>query len=257
MLCHVQLLLALLLVLIKRTHGLSTFPSVVKSIDNRLGQLYKSTVKIKCPFFRRRSYDLLDSATSVFEFFLARHKSLNLPGLQQLQLGCQDGFTATAEPKTTGLPLAELKALIEDDWKAETAKGYYISGKLNRAIYSDDCLFDGPDPDMPVKGLKKYLSSASQIFEFRSSRADLLRLEVVDVTDPLHSIIKAHWRIEGKLNLPWHPPVKPWTGSTTYYISPVGLVERHIETWDISVADAFLSTLFPTLGSKLGAMPAP
>jgi hypothetical protein len=29
-------------------------------------------------------------------------------------------------------------------------KGYYVTGRLSKPIYRDDCLFDGPDPDMCV-----------------------------------------------------------------------------------------------------------
>lgn len=58
----------------------------------------------------------------------------------------------------------------------------------------------------------------------------------------------------GILNLPWHPSVKPWTGKTVYYINNNGLIEKHLEFWDITVLDAFISTLFPSL--NYGALPA-
>ena len=38
------------------------------------------------------------------------------------------------------------------------------------------------------------------------------------------------------------------------FIDNDGLVEKHVEYWDITVLDAFISTLFPFL--KFGAMPA-
>ena len=33
---------------------------------------------------------------------------------------------------------------------------YYVTGKLSAAIYSDDCIFDSPDPDMPVRSLRRF-----------------------------------------------------------------------------------------------------
>ena len=59
-------------------------------------------------------------------------------------------------------------------------KGYYITGKLNTTIYRDDCWFDGPDPDMPVRGVRKYLNAASQLFDVSASTAELLSLEIGD-----------------------------------------------------------------------------
>lgn len=48
--------------------------------------------------------------------------------------------------------------------------------------------------------------------------------------------------------------MKPWTGSTTYYLDEDNLIYKHIEKWDISAVDAFASLLFPFL--KIGAPPA-
>ena len=224
-----------------------SLPDRVKSLDAQLGRLYTSALSVKCPFFRRRSFDLLDAASSVFRFVLARHKSLDVPGLQ-----CVDDFATTAEAKRTGLPLSELEALIRHDWRADDGfKGYYITGRLSREVYSDHCFFDGPDPDMPVRGLRKYQASASQLFERKSSTAELLSLSV----DEDSRVLTARWRIQGKLNLPWHPSVKPWTGTTRYVVNSEGLVQQHLEEWDIGVADAFFSTLFPAL--QIGAPPSP
>jgi hypothetical protein len=141
---------------------------------------------------------------------------------------------------------------IKDDWKAseKDGKGYYITGKLSTHLYRDDCYFDGPDPDMPVRGLRKYQSAASQLFDRKVSRADILGSFI----DEDEQSITVRWRLEGVLNLPWHPTMKPWTGSTTYYLDEDHLICRHIEKWDISAIDAFVSLLFPSF--RIGAPPA-
>jgi Uncharacterized conserved protein (DUF2358) len=103
---------------------------------------------------------------------------------------------------------------------------------------------------MPVKGLRKYLNSASQLFDRGSSRADIISVR----SDIYQRTIQVTWRLEGVLNLPWHPRIKPYTGQTTYYLDADGLIFRHVEAWDITAVDAFISTLLP--GLQYGAPPA-
>ena len=219
--------------------------SFVELFQFHLDAMYNKSLKIRCPFFRRRATDFVDSIASVVQFVLARHKSLPLPILPSNQPSLR-----TTGNKILGLPISLIANILQKDWKANTdfssltsGKGYYITGKLTHEIYRDDCFFDGPDPDMPVSGLQKYVTSTSQLFDHRSSRADLISLEMCEVM----RTVTIHWRLEGMLNLPWHPKLKPWTGQTIYYIDDTGLIERHVELWDISVIDAFVSTLFPFL----------
>ncbi len=65
--------------------------------------------------------------------------------------------------------------------------------------------------------------------------------------------IEMRWRFDAGTNLPGKPRLKPYTGSTKYIINSDGLIEKQIETWDISVLDAFISTFF----KSFGAPPAP
>lgn len=226
--------------------------SFVEVFQLHLDAMYNKSLRIKCPFFRRRATDSVDSLASTVRFVLARHKSLPIPILPGNQ-----HTLSTPTIKTHGLSLDTLSNIIQKDWKSSSnlskltsGKGYYITGKLTSEIYRDDCFFDGPDPDMPVSGLKKYISSTSQLFDHKASKADLISLEINEEK----RVIKVHWRLEGILNLPWHPKLKPWTGQTSYFIDESGLVEKHDESWDITVIDAFVSTLFPFL--NYGAPPA-
>ena len=152
--------------------------------------------------------------------------------------------------KWKNLSIEKLAEIVCSDWR-DDGKGYYITGRLTKEIYRNDCLFDGPDPDMPVTGLRKYLSSASQLFDRHHSKAEIFN---ISLSQEKNEII-VFWRIEGVLNLPWHPYVKPWTGTTTYRLDSDNLVYAHVEMWDISVIDAFISVVFPHLG--YGAEPAP
>lgn len=242
-------------------------------------------------------------------FLLIRHKSLPLmgppPGCRALSTSpSSDGWNSNS--KRTHLPLNVLMETIRNDWRPDDAgldtnhrhhpqwttyqrhKGYYITGRLNSTIYRDDCWFHGPDPDMPVKGLRKYLNAASQLFDTKTSTAELLSLDVMEDNDndddnnnddgnddahhhryhrhkikntrqkrtdshrrhPLPPIV-ATWRLQGVLHLPWHPSLPVWTGRTVYYLDDEHLIYRHEEYWDISVFRAFTQTLFPRLGNMI------
>lgn len=177
----------------------------------------------------------------MLRFLIIRHKSLGLLP----PLGCR-ATTVTCQ-KHTHLTLSEIKQTIQKDWHEHNLKGYYITGKLNTTIYRDDCLFDGPDPDMPVKGLVKYLSSASQLFDVKMSESELRSLKLGE--EP--NTIVATWRMEGVLRLPWRPSLPTMTGTTTYYLDEDALIYQHIETWDMSVQEAFLKTFYAPLGEHI------
>lgn len=209
---------------------------------NRLETLYQdSQLKIKCPFFRRRASDLLESLDMVARFLVIRHKSiLDLPSLG-VRAATAAATQLRAKPKSKQLDVATISQLIHDDWKPTTHKGYYITGRLNQTIYRDDCSFDGPDPDMPVRGLTKYIKASQSLFDAESSEAILLNLTIVNSHE-----IRAHWKLQNcVLRLPWRPMLPTWTGTTTYHLGKDdGLIYLHEETWDMSALEAFCRTFF-------------
>jgi len=201
---------------------------------------YRKSLSIKCPFFRRRAADALDSLDMIMRFLVIRHKSIKLLGPPPAWR-CQD----MACKKAKGLSIEETAAIIKQDWREDTHKGYYITGKLNTTIYRDDCFFDGPDPDMPVKGLRKYLNAASQLFDQRHSRTELLAFDIQG------DLIVAQWKMHGILMLPWRPVLPEWTGTTTYHRDEDGMIFKHEETWDLSVTQAFLQTFWPQMAKRI------
>lgn len=206
----------------------------------QLERWYLKALTIKCPFFRRRASDFLDAADMIVRFLVIRHKSLDI-------MGPPPGWRCAGDtcPKRLGLSTVEVASIIRQDWREDNNKGYYITGRLNTTIYRDDCEFDGPDPDMPVKGLRKYLNAASQLFDQGKSRAKLLSLDVVD------GKIIARWEMKGVLRLPWKPVLPTWTGSTVYHRDEDGLIHRHEEEWDMSVFQAFMRTFLPRLARRI------
>eukprot|EP00956_Cyclotella_meneghiniana_P043191 scaffold257062_cov83-Cyclotella_meneghiniana.AAC.1 len=183
---------------------------------------------------RRRVADCLDGTVMFLQFLLIRHKSLGLSDPTLLDItslfgapGCKPtGRHIKTTQKCLHLPLSELESRILDDWNVgssnhqqqQQGKGYYITGRLDTTIFRDDCLFTGPDPDMPVRGLRKYLSATAQLFDTKSSFAVLNNISVdesacgIDSND--RGVITVQWTLGGIINLPWHPIVEPWTGWT-------------------------------------------
>lgn len=204
-------------------------------------QWYRSALNIKCPFMRRRASDVLDAADMCMRFLIIRHKSLDI-------VGPPPGWRCQGQTclKHKRLPVEQVAETIQRDWLVDTDKGYYITGKLNTTIYRDDCLFEGPDPDMPVRGLRKYLNAASQLFDQRTSRSELLSLDIDE-----NGLIVARWRMNGVLRLPWRPALPNWTGRTIYHRDAEGLIYRHEESWDMSVAQAFMRTFWPEMASRI------
>lgn len=206
--------------------------------DRTFRQLVQGSLSMKCPFWRRRAGDAVD-------FLVARHKSLLLP--ETWELSARTARAASAKPlqKARGLSIAALAEVVCND---VAKRQYYVTGRLSTAIYADDCYFDGPDPDMPVRSLRRYTDALRGLFDSELSKFELLALEPHG--DHAFSV---HWRLEGALKLPWRPQTKPYLGCTLYETGADGLVTRHTESWSISAFDAFVSTMLP----NLGAPPAP
>ena len=135
-----------------------------------------------------------------------------------------------------------------------------------------------PDPDMPVRGLEKYISAISNLFDVRASSVELLDLQVTSVETlgmrkgenahtTCHSttlqvlapdLILSRWRLDATLKLPWRPSIKAYTGVTLYELDRQGLVARHTELWSISALDAFVSAVLPNRpGAGALSLPLP
>ena len=207
-----------------------------------LGQLNEQSANIRCPFWRTRAYDAVESALAVLNvvelctFVAARHKSFD--PFEPLALPVR--WTG---PKARGLALEEVMEIVRADFDE---RQYYVSGELTPSIYSDRCFFDSPDPDMPVRTLPRYSDALHGLFDPSTSRIELLDLRA----DGPRQFV-ARWRLEGALKLPWRPKVKPYAGCTRYELDADGLICRHTESWSISAADAFGSTLLPDAVSQL------
>lgn len=209
-----------------------------------LDGLYHQSQAMKCPFLRRRYGDILDNVEKIMKLTVIRRQCWSLMGPPQAWRPA--GVNKKLQRiKYKGVSLEDLRTLVLNDWKPDTGKGYYVTGKLTTACYRDDCFFLGPDPDMPIRGLRKYVGVAAHLFDTDQSRATLHSLQIVNDT------LVAEWELKGIIRLPWHPSLPTLSGTTIYHVDSDGLIERHEEFWNISVAYAFCFTLFPDLAKIL------
>jgi hypothetical protein len=217
------------------------FLNTVEWQDRCIQQLedwYQQALAMKCPFLRRRASDILDTLDALMRTVVLDEETRN--AVVPLAYQCE----GKACFKRFGISLTELFHEIHQDWRVDTNKGYYITGRINTQIYRDDCLFHGPDPDMPVRGLRKFLNAASQLFDPAKSTCELLSL----TQDEPNRAIVAQWRMRGRLRLPWKPWMPTVTGTTVYRTDATGIIYEHEEEWDISVMRAFVQTLLPDIG---------
>lgn len=207
-----------------KLHQLSPFESWCME---RMTYYYAKSETVKCPFFRRRCSDLLDHLEWFLRRFLFHPDRSHLlgPPLSCLHVGCA---------KTTNLSKAMLVELIRRDWNRR--KGYYVNGQLTTSIYRNDCLFESPDPDLPIKGLRKYLGVAAKLFDRKSSHSELVSLQYVS-----DDTILANWTMEITLKVPWRPRIPKFSGTTIYYLDDEHLICCHSETWELPVLSAFLA----------------
>jgi len=282
--------------------------SVQPSLGQRLERFDPSD--IRCPFFRRRATDSLEQLAVCGRWLASRHKSIDLTlgllPLSTVAAGAHARGVGAAE-KARGLSLEALASRLADDFAVRHCQ---VTGRLSRDLYEEDCTFDGPDPDMPVTGLGKYLAASQHLFQHGPgrSRCDLLGVGVVAPASttqgrpeervggarqgwrmpawgaapaweaPKGGGVLVLWRIEGTVNLPWHPAIKPYYGCTLYERrrrpeegevdgehaavgGAWGVVGRATEWWSVHAWDAFGAALPPawTLGltQRFGEPPAP
>ena len=202
-------------------------------------ELYQRGLALKCPWMRRRMLDAVDTIEMVARSLVIQPKNVDMIGPP---IGLRGD--AVTSFKHAGLSISDVAAIIREDWKEDTSKGYYVTGSISPSVYRDDCVFDGPDPDMPVKGLRKFRGAASQLFDRSKSSAELLSLSIEG------DVIVARWKMNGVLRLPFRPKMPEVIGTTTYHLDENNLIYNHQETWHISALKAFCETDW--LGRKKG-----
>jgi hypothetical protein len=90
-----------------------------------------------------------------------------------------------------------------------------------------------------------------KLFDQATSKAELISVEA----QPAAQAILVTWRLEGRVNLPFKPKIKPYVVTTTLGLdSETGLINSQLDEFSVPGWDLLLSIV---LGEGFGAQPAP
>ena len=214
----------MMLLVMSRAVGFQLLPSTCEQLQSALKSASENAEQIRCPFWRRRATDVVETGEGILQFLAARHKSLAqyLPSKE------------VDDTKRRGRALEDIAVDLEKEF---SDRQYYTTGRLDYSLYTSNAFFDAPDPDMPVRSPRKFADALRGLFDPRHSTCTLLDLQIHD-----HDAV-ALWRLDGVLRLPWRPRIKPFVGETTYHFNDDNLIDSHVELWSIPAADAFLSAI--------------
>ena len=225
---------------------------MARQLQQVLAVAYDESQTIQCPFWRRRSGDVLDGVEHLVRSLVMLPNPTRLAHLPPPQSSSRTTATTDASTSTKITSIAQVQQALEHDW---TVSNYYISGNLSINLYSPDCLFTGPDPDLPIQGLRKYVGVASRLFHKPSSKCELLKdIEIVD-----EFTLQATWSMDGVLYIPLFGKDKngmfrlPHTvGTTTYHLNDQFQIVHHEEHWtNVTPLQAFVETFVPSLGNLI------
>lgn len=149
--------------------------------------------------------------------------------------------------KRTDVSIEDIKEILKRDLQPveKNADGtfrgaYFVTGNVTPEIFEDDCRFI--DPTNTTKSLSKYVNALKILFDPENSSVDLRSIEVKD-----ENTIVGVYDCEGYLKLPWHPRVKPYTGTVTWKTSKNGLIESQTQEWSgVSAAGAIMESFTPS-----------
>jgi len=113
--------------------------------------------------------------------------------------------------------------------KLDSERSYFLSGEVDRLIYSENCVF--ADPFVSFKGRDRFIDNLANLGSFITNyNAKVLNYSVEnDGTE-----VNTRFMVKLELGLPWKP-VLAWPWGVQYIIDPdTYLVTEHIESWDIA-----------------------
>ena len=192
--------------------------------------------------FGRRETTVVAAALLLSSFFSTRAEEAC--ALQLAPLGKPEHVGGE---KRVGVSVKEVREILERDLQPieklsdGTFKGaYFVTGNLTPEIFEDDCAFI--DPTNTTKSLSKYMNALKILFDPETSSVDLKSIDIVDD----HTIVGVY-DCEGYLKLPWHPRVKPYTGTVTWKTNGEnGLIVSQTQQWTgISAAGAIIESFTP------------
>lgn len=153
--------------------------------------------------------------------------------------GAKPPSVAESVPISTfGVPPASRSEAV-DRLKAEYDAAYFISGKLDEALYAEDCEF--ADPFASFKGRARFKANLENLAGGFITDSDVRLLDLT--TDSDHASVTSRCMVRLSLALPWRP-VLAWVWGVRHEFGAEKPLEnvfvRHIESWEISPLDGVL-----------------
>lgn len=148
-------------------------------------------------------------------------------------------------PKLRGRSLEEMAALVE---AGLTASEWFVTGEVDARLFSDAFAFR--DESVATSGIRSYATGVRKLFDQATARAELVS---VAPRRGANAIVVV-WRLEGRVNLPLKPRIKPYVVTTTLGLDAEGLICSQVDEFSVPGWDLLLSIL---LGDGFGAKPAP
>eukprot|EP00882_Tetradesmus_deserticola_P004278 GHRQ01004518.1.p1 GENE.GHRQ01004518.1~~GHRQ01004518.1.p1 ORF type:complete len:264 (+),score=100.44 GHRQ01004518.1:267-1058(+) len=150
------------------------------------------------------------------------------------------------QPKLSGRSIQEMADLVE----AGLSKSqWFVTGQVDPRLFSDSFAFK--DESVATTGIRAYATGVRKLFDQATSKVELISVEA----QPDAQAVVVTWRLEGRVNLPLKPKIKPYVVTTTLGVDPAtGLINSQVDEFSVPGWDLLLSIL---LGEGFGAKPAP
>ena len=149
-------------------------------------------------------------------------------------------------PKLTGLTLQQMRDLVEEGLSKTS---WFVTGEVDPRLFAEDFTFK--DDSVATSGIKSYAMGVRKLFDQATAKAELIAVEVVagQTTSEAPKVVVA-WRLEGGVNLPFKPKIKPYVVTTTFTLNSEGLIDSQLDEFSVPGWDLLLSTI---LGPSFGA----
>eukprot|EP00879_Flechtneria_rotunda_P013843 GHRR01014459.1.p1 GENE.GHRR01014459.1~~GHRR01014459.1.p1 ORF type:complete len:263 (+),score=71.81 GHRR01014459.1:577-1365(+) len=148
------------------------------------------------------------------------------------------------QPKLRGLSVGQMAELVE---QGLSSTQWFVTGKVDAMLFSDTFAFK--DESVSTKGIKAYATGVRKLFDQATSKAELITVQA----KPEAKQIVVTWRLEGRVNLPLKPKIKPYIVTTTLGLDDEGLICSQLDEFSAPGWDLLLSII---LGDRFGQKPA-
>eukprot|EP00197_Chlamydomonas_leiostraca_P006690 CAMPEP_0202873472 /NCGR_PEP_ID=MMETSP1391-20130828/23316_1 /ASSEMBLY_ACC=CAM_ASM_000867 /TAXON_ID=1034604 /ORGANISM="Chlamydomonas leiostraca, Strain SAG 11-49" /LENGTH=181 /DNA_ID=CAMNT_0049554695 /DNA_START=156 /DNA_END=701 /DNA_ORIENTATION=- len=137
---------------------------------------------------------------------------------------------------------------------ADFKQGYIVTGIISDQAYDDDCFF--ADPTVSFSGLKLWKRNLQLLVPFLiDPYVRMTRLVRTGRDESGAETLRSEWELRTYLSLPWRPLISI-LGVTEYTLNEESnKVVSHVESWNVSGAQALGQMLRPSERSLWGQQP--